>query len=117
MIVVKFGGNALAGSSENSWLDLVARYHQSGKKIVLTHGGGPQIDAELSLHGIPRTFIEGFRVTDRKTMTIVEMVLAGIATYLVRQLKARGANSVSLTGNDGGLFEVELRKSPSGEDL
>ncbi|MEY3330792.1 MAG: acetylglutamate kinase, partial [Actinomycetota bacterium] len=76
MIVVKFGGNALAQASENHWLDLIADYHKGGGRVVIIHGGGPQIDAELSLHGVPRNFVEGYRFTDGKTMQIVEMVLA-----------------------------------------
>ena len=117
MIVVKFGGNALAQASENRWLDLIADYHKGGGRVVIIHGGGPQIDAELSLHGVPRNFVEGYRFTDGKTMQIVEMVLASIGQYLVRELRARGVRAHSLTGSDGGLFEVDLKKSPSGPDL
>jgi len=117
MIVVKFGGNALAQSSENSWLDLVAAYQKSGKNVVIVHGGGPQIDEELSLHGISKNFVEGFRFTDAETMNVVEMVLVGIAQGLVRDLRARGVKAVSVSGSDGGLFEVSKRKSPSGLEL
>lgn len=117
MIVIKFGGNALAASSNNRWLDLVADFHQRGEKLIITHGGGPQIDAELALHGIEKKFIEGYRYTDDRTMQVVEMVLSGIAQKLVRDLRARGVRALSISGNDGGLFEVSIKRSPTGEDL
>jgi len=117
MIVIKFGGNALLHSSGNLWLDRVAEWQKRDTKLILTLGGGPQIDAELSLHGVARNFIEGYRFTDAKTMQIVEMVLSGIAQNLVRELRARNVSAVSISGNDGGLFEVSIKRSPSGRDL
>ncbi|MFM7463369.1 MAG: acetylglutamate kinase, partial [Actinomycetota bacterium] len=117
MIVIKFGGNALAGAKDNKWLDLIAAKQRAGLKMVLVHGGGPQIDSELSLHGIERRFIEGFRYTDEATFNVVEMVLGSIAQNFVRSFRARNVDALSMSGSDVALFEPIVKRSPSGQDL
>lgn len=118
MIVVKFGGNALAASHDNSWLDLIASYHASGEKMVLVHGGGPQIDAEAQVHGIEKVSINGLRITDRETLDIVEMVLVGkVGQQLVRYLNAKGCKALGLSGSDARLLIGKKKFGPHGEDL
>jgi acetylglutamate kinase len=118
MIVLKFGGNALAGSRDNSWLDLIASYYATGEKLVLVHGGGPQIDAEAKIHGIEKKLINGLRVTDQLTLEIVEMVLVGkVGQQLVRYLNAKGCRAIGLSGSDANLLIGEKKLGPSGEDL
>ena len=118
MIVVKIGGNALAKKSDLSWIQVMADLTLAGEKFVLVHGGGPQIDSELELHGISRRFVEGLRYTDKETYEVVEMVLAGtVQQQLVRTLKTFGLSAVGISGNDGGLVTAAKRESMSGEDL
>lgn len=118
MIVIKYGGNALASSGESNWLRLIAKSFLAGKKIILLHGGGPQIDEEMKLHGVERNFIEGYRYTDNATFDVVEMVLAGkVQQQFVRALRSLGVPAVGITGSDGGLFTVGEKLSPSGMAL
>lgn len=118
MIVLKIGGNALAKTSDLEWIDVLTEHLRTGQKFVLVHGGGPQIDDELKLHGIERRFIEGFRFTDQATMDVVEMVLAGhVQQRLVRLLRSRGIAAVGVTGSDGGSIIAKKRFSPNGDDL
>lgn len=118
MIVVKVGGNALANVSDLGWIQVMAEAMSAGEKFVLVHGGGPQIDSELALHGVTRRFVDGLRYTDEQTYAVVEMVLAGsVQQQLVRILRSHGLSAVGITGNDGGLITATQRKSASGEDL
>lgn len=118
MIVIKVGGNALAKQSDLSWIQVITELSLAGEKFVLVHGGGPQIDSELELHGVDRRFVDGLRYTDEATYRVVEMVLAGsVQQELVRTLKSFGLPAVGISGNDGGLITASKRDSMTGKDL
>ena len=118
MIVIKLGGNALAASADSGWLHAVVGAYRENKRIVLVHGGGPQIDSELKLHDIPKVVVDGFRVTSSEAFEIVEMVLAGqVQQKIVRSLRGAGIPAVGITGSDGGLFDARKKMSKDGNDL
>jgi acetylglutamate kinase len=107
-LVVKYGGHAMADETGG---DLFARdvvlLKQVGVNPIVVHGGGPQIGQMLERLGIQSRFVDGLRVTDRETMDVVEMVLAGtINKQLVSAINAEGGCAIGLTGKDGGLIEA-----------
>jgi acetylglutamate kinase len=112
-IVVKYGGHAMG---EESLLRDFARdivmLKISGIHPIVVHGGGPQIGAMLEKLGIKSEFQQGLRVTDRATMDVAEMVLAGsINKSIVAAINAAGGRAVGLSGKDGGM--VVARKVTS----
>jgi acetylglutamate kinase len=118
MILIKLGGNALSAAHDNSQIDFLAEYHKSGERLLLVHGGGPQIDQEMKLHGIEKKTVAGFRVTSEAAYDVVEMVLTGsVQQKLVRALKARGVSAVGLSGSDGGIFAVGKKFLSLEQDL
>ncbi|MFM7047501.1 MAG: acetylglutamate kinase [Actinomycetota bacterium] len=113
VIVVKYGGNALAGSSDDS-MEVFARdialLHAVGMKPVVVHGGGPQITAMMDRLGKQPTFHNGLRVTDAETIEIVSMVLLGtVNPMLVSMINKSGANAAGVSGQDMGLFQCVQR--------
>jgi acetylglutamate kinase len=76
LIVLKYGGNAMASSAEDPLLDDIAARAAAGDRIVLVHGGGPQIDAELARRGLAPRRIDGLRVTDSATLEVTDAVRA-----------------------------------------
>ena len=113
VIVVKYGGNALAGSTEDS-MEVFARdialLHAVGMKPVVVHGGGPQITAMMDRLGKQPTFHNGLRVTDAETIEIVSMVLLGtVNPMLVSMINKSGANAAGVSGQDMGLFQCVQR--------
>jgi len=104
--VVKYGGHAM-GNAELAELfarDIVL-LKQVGIHPIVVHGGGPQIGEMLKRLKIKSSFVDGLRVTDRKTVEIVEMVLSGsINKEIVGAIHAAGGNAVGLSGKDGGLI-------------
>jgi acetylglutamate kinase len=118
MILIKLGGNALAAATGLGWLDAIASARSKGLKLILVHGGGPQIDVEFDIRKMPKVVIGGYRVTDETAFGIVEMVLAGqVQQSLVRALRSRSIPAVGITGSDGGLFEVNKKYASDGADL
>lgn len=118
MIVLKLGGNALSKTADLSWISMLKERLDRGEKFVLIHGGGPQIDHELQIHSIEKTFIEGYRFTDEKTYGIVEMVLAGsVQQGLIRLFKSFGISAVGITGNDGATLQARKKVLASGVEL
>ncbi len=112
--VVKYGGNAM-GDAEASALfarDIVL-LKQVGINPVVVHGGGPQIGRMLEKLNITSTFVDGLRVTDKDTVSIVEMVLSGaINKEIVSAINAAGGSAVGISGKDGNLIEARrLRRS------
>src|SRR5712671_4589895 len=107
-LVVKYGGHAMAdGTSEDSFARDVVLLKQVGINPIVVHGGGPQIAHMLQRLGIKTRIVDGLRVTDRETMEVVEMVLAGsINKQLVSAINAEGGCAIGLTGKDGGLIEA-----------
>src|ERR1700742_3652290 len=117
-IVVKFGGNAMAGGGQAAdFAQDIVLMKQTGIDPVVVHGGGPQIGAMLSRLEIPSTFVDGLRVTAQAAIDVVEMVLTGsINKQIVSSINAAGGRAVGLSGKDSTmLLASKLRKS--GVDL
>ena len=113
-VVVKYGGNALAGTSEHDALALFAEdivlMHTVGIRPVVVHGGGPQINEMLSRLNIESKFVNGLRVTDETTMQVVQMVLNGsVNPQIVSAINVHGNVAVGLSGEDGRTLQVTPR--------
>lgn len=113
-VVVKYGGNAIAGSdgpgAVGDFAADVAMLRAVGLRPVVVHGGGPQISEWMSRAGIEPVFSGGLRVTDAATMEIVQMVLLGIVNpLLVTAINAHGALAVGISGQDGGVLRTVPR--------
>ncbi len=107
-LVVKYGGHAM-GDAEvgDSFARDVVLLKQVGINPIVVHGGGPQIAQMLQRLGIESRFVDGLRVTDRETMEVVEMILAGtINKQLVSAINAEGGCAIGLSGKDGGLIQA-----------
>ncbi len=101
-MVIKHGGSV--ESSGARLLEEVATVARDAR-VTLIHGGGPAITEALRQGGVASTFLRGRRVTDERTLSVVEAVLAGtVNKRIVRALQAAGANAVGVTGEDGGLL-------------
>ena len=114
VVVIKYGGNALAGASDDQALALFAEdivlMRQVGMRPVVVHGGGPQISSLMSRLGKQSEFRSGLRVTDAETVDIVRMVLIGqVNPQLVAAINVHGALAVGLSGEDAGLIKAEMR--------
>ncbi len=109
LLVLKYGGNAMGSPADpDPILDDCAERVRAGDWLVIVHGGGPQIDAELERRGIPQRRIDGLRVTDTATLAVTESVLcATVNKALVRSALARRIPAVGLSGEDGGLLRAE----------
>ncbi|HVS62776.1 MAG TPA: acetylglutamate kinase [Thermoanaerobaculia bacterium] len=106
-VVVKYGGHSMTPEGEGTLIEDVALLHRAGVRVVLVHGGGPEISELLERLGVPGRFVDGLRVTDEPTMRVVEMVLGGgINKRLVGRLQAFGARAVGLSGKDGDLLQA-----------
>ncbi len=114
--VIKFGGNAMTDPELfESFARDVVLMKLVGMNPVVVHGGGPQIGALLEKLEIPTTFVEGMRVTDERTMDVVEMVLgASVNKEIVNSIHRNGGRAVGLTGKDGMLLTA--RKLMFSED-
>ncbi len=113
-IVIKYGGHAMGDISlGRAFARDVALLKQSGIDPIVVHGGGPQIGAMLARMGIESKFEGGLRVTDQKTVEIVEMVLAGsINKEIVALINAEGEWAIGLCGKDGNMvFAEKARKT------
>lgn len=113
-VVVKYGGNALAGTSNHDALALFAEdivlMHTVGIRPVVVHGGGPQINEMLSRLNIESSFSQGLRVTDAATMQVVQMVLNGqVNPQIVSAINTHGNVAVGLSGEDGRTLQVTPR--------
>ncbi|NKB51910.1 MAG: acetylglutamate kinase [Rhizobiaceae bacterium] len=108
-IVIKYGGHAM-GDAElgKAFARDVALLRQSGVEPIVVHGGGPQIGAMLDRMGIESEFKGGMRVTDKATVEIVEMVLAGLINKnIVADFNAEGARAIGLCGKDGNMVRAK----------
>ncbi len=111
VIVVKYGGNAMINENlkEQVMEDIVLLW-LIGVKVVLVHGGGPEISETMAKLGKKAEFIDGLRVTDKETVDIVQMVLAGkINKTLVNLLEKKGGKAMGISGMDGGLIEATMK--------
>ena len=108
-IVVKYGGNAMINEElKLSVMKDIVLLSLIGIKIVLVHGGGPEINDMLKKIGKQSVFVDGLRVTDKETVETVQMVLAGkVNKNLVGLLQNAGGKAVGLCGIDGKMFDVE----------
>jgi acetylglutamate kinase len=108
-VVVKYGGHAMGDPAlGKAFAQDIALLKQSGVNPIVVHGGGPQIAAMLSKMGIESRFEGGLRVTDEKTVEIVEMVLAGsINKEIVALINAEGEWAIGLCGKDGNMVYAE----------
>ena len=108
-IVVKYGGNAMINNElkEAVMNDLVL-LTTVGIKVVLVHGGGPEINKTLSKIGVESKFVDGLRVTDQETIDVVQMVLAGkVNKDLVCQIGNLGGHAIGLSGMDGNMIKCK----------
>ena len=107
-VVVKYGGNAMINPDlKQQVMDDIVLLWLIGVKVVLVHGGGPEISSMMDKLGKKPEFIDGLRVTDKETVDIVQMVLAGkVNKSLVTMLEKRGGNAIGLCGMDGKLIEA-----------
>ena len=105
IIVIKFGGNAMIDDRlKNNFARDVVLLKQVGLHPVIIHGGGPQITSYLEKMGIKSEFVDGMRVTDDKSIEMIEMVLGGsINKEIVNLITSHGVRAVGLSGKDGGL--------------
>ena len=111
IVVVKYGGNAMINAElkEQVMGDIVL-LHLIGVKVVLVHGGGPEISELMSRLGKKPEFVDGLRVTDKETVDIVQMVLSGkVNKTLVNLLEARGGHAIGLSGMDGSMIEASVK--------
>lgn len=118
IVVVKYGGNAMINEDlKQAVINDIVMLNLVGIKVVLVHGGGPEINEMLKKTGKESKFVKGLRYTDEETMDIAQMVLCGkINKNLVSLLKNAGAKGVGLSGMDGGLFEAVKKVDPDGTD-
>ena len=110
IVVVKYGGNAMINEElkHDVMRDMVL-LNLIGVKVVLVHGGGPEISGMLKRVGKQSEFVDGLRVTDEETSEIVQMVLAGkINKSLVAKLNALGGSAMGISGMDGNLIEASM---------
>ena len=109
IVVVKYGGNAMINEElKESVMGDIVLLAQIGVKVVLVHGGGPEITDELRKIGKQTEFVNGLRVTDKETADVVQMVLAGkINKSLVNLLQIKGGNAIGLCGLDGHMIEAK----------
>ncbi len=107
-VVIKYGGHAMGDRDlSEAFARDVALLRQSGVEPFVVHGGGPQIGAMLDRMGIKSKFRGGMRVTDKATVEVVEMVLAGsINKGIVADFNAQGARAIGLCGKDGNMMKV-----------
>ena len=110
-VVVKYCGNAMVNESlKLQVMEDIVLLHLIGVRVVLVHGGGPEISDMMTRLGKKPEFIDGLRVTDRETVDIVQMVLSGkVNKSLVNLLENRGGKAVGLSGIDGRLIEAGMK--------
>ena len=111
IVVIKYGGNAMIDENlKMQVMEDIALLWLIGVKVVLIHGGGPEISETMKKLGKKAEFVNGLRVTDRETVDIVQMVLAGkINKTLVSLVQMKGGHAVGLSGIDGGIIEAKMK--------
>jgi acetylglutamate kinase len=114
VVVVKYGGNALAGTSDHDALELFAKdivlMRLVGMRPVVVHGGGPQISELMTRLGKTTEFRNGLRVTDAETVDIARMVLTGqVNPQIVSAINVHGRYAVGVSGADAGLITATAR--------
>ena len=109
ILVVKYGGNAMINEElKEAVMGDIVLLSLIGVKVVLVHGGGPEITELLTKIGKKSEFVNGLRVTDRETVDVVQMVLAGkVNKNLVNLLENKGGKAIGLCGIDGHMIQAE----------
>jgi acetylglutamate kinase len=116
-LVVKYGGSALAPRNDDLLAEIAA-LHEGAARLVLVHGGGPEIDAALQERGIATERVAGHRVTDAQTLATVEAVLCGtINKRLVRACLALGIPAAGMSGQDGPTLIAQPMRGEGDADL
>ena len=115
-VVVKYGGNAMINEQlKQQVMEDIVLLWLIGVKVVLVHGGGPEISETMTKLGKKAQFVDGLRVTDKETVDIVQMVLAGkVNKSLVNLLQTKGGHAVGLSGIDGGIIEAKIKNEALG---
>jgi acetylglutamate kinase len=108
IVVVKYGGNAMTDEGLKAQvMEDIVLLSLIGVKIVLVHGGGPDITHVLEKIGKKSEFVDGLRVTDKESMDVVQMVLAGkVNKTLVNYLESRGGKAMGISGMDGHMIDA-----------
>ncbi len=116
VIVIKYGGNAMTNESlKQQVMEDITLLWLIGVKVVLVHGGGPEINEMMGKVGKQAQFVNGLRVTDKETIDIVQMVLAGkVNKDLVNLIQTKGGHAIGLSGIDGGILEAEVKDEALG---
>ena len=119
ILVIKYGGNAMTNDElKDAVMNDIVLLSLVGIKVVLVHGGGPEINDMLKRLGIESRFVNGLRYTDDATIDVVKMVLSGkVNKELVQLLAQHKGNAVGLCGIDGGMLIAEKKKTDDGQDL
>ena len=116
IVVIKYGGNAMINEDlKQQVMEDICLLWLIGVKVVLIHGGGPEISETMKRLGKKSEFINGLRVTDKETVDIVQMVLAGkVNKSLVSLIQMKGGHAVGLSGIDGGIIEAKMKDEALG---
>jgi len=116
IVVIKYGGNAMINEQlKQQVMEDIVLLWLIGVKVVLVHGGGPEISETMQKLGKKAVFVDGLRVTDRETVDIVQMVLAGkINKTLVNLLEMKGGHAMGISGMDGRLIEARMKDARLG---
>ncbi len=111
IVVVKYGGNAMINEQlKQQVMEDIVLLWLIGVKVVLVHGGGPEISDMMSKLGKKPEFVDGLRVTDKETVDIVQMILAGkVNKTLVNLLEMKGGKAMGISGMDGRLIEAKMK--------
>ena len=111
IVVIKYGGNAMINDElKQQVMEDIILLRLVGVKVVLVHGGGPEITETLNKIGKESVFVDGLRVTDKETAEVVQMVLAGkINKSLVNLLGSKGGKAIGISGIDAHLIEAEVK--------
>jgi len=111
IVVIKYGGNAMINEHlKQQVMEDIVLLWLIGVKVVLVHGGGPEINDLMDKLGKKPEFVDGLRVTDKETVDIVQMVLAGkVNKTLVNLLEMKGGKAMGISGMDGCLIEAEIK--------
>ncbi len=115
-VVIKYGGNAMVNEQlKQQVMEDIVLLWLIGVKVVLVHGGGPEINDLMGRLGKKAEFVDGLRVTDKETVDIVQMVLAGkVNKTLVNLLEMKGGKAIGLSGMDGRLIEARIKNEKLG---
>ena len=116
IVVIKYGGNAMINEQlKQQVMEDITLLWLIGVRVVLVHGGGPEISETMAKLGKKAQFVDGLRVTDKETVDILQMVLAGkVNKTLVNLIQMKGGHAGGLSGIDGGIIEAKMKNEALG---